>query len=170
MRVGHAGLSCRLPVVLPGPLPQRLWRRRSCTGTRCRTGVVSAHASLPPMSCRRPSSCRVGASFGGVTQLDRGHDVQHPVDLPVPARESRCLSPRGSHERHANGSPVTTPTARPTTVRPACPSPSGLCLPLALSSIKDRLCLRDRRRAAGAQLPGRSTSPTCSKASHSCGS
>jgi hypothetical protein len=26
----------------------------------------------------------VGASFGGVAQLDGGHDVQYAVDLPVP--------------------------------------------------------------------------------------
>ncbi|MEV0394131.1 hypothetical protein [Polymorphospora rubra] len=36
------------------------------------------------MSCRRFSSVEVGAAFGGVTQLDGGRDVQHPVDLPVP--------------------------------------------------------------------------------------
>ena len=27
----------------------------------------------------------VGAAFGGVAELDDGHDVQDPVDLPVPA-------------------------------------------------------------------------------------
>jgi hypothetical protein len=26
----------------------------------------------------------VGAALGGVAELDDGHDVQHPVDLPVP--------------------------------------------------------------------------------------
>jgi hypothetical protein len=26
----------------------------------------------------------IGAAFGGVAELDHGHDVQHAVDLPVP--------------------------------------------------------------------------------------
>ncbi len=30
------------------------------------------------------SSVEVGAAFGGVADLDGGHDVQHSVDLPVP--------------------------------------------------------------------------------------
>jgi len=36
-----------------------------------------------------------GAAFGGIEQLDCGHDVQHPVDLTVPASDSRwrTLSP-----------------------------------------------------------------------------
>ncbi len=42
-----------------------------------------------------------GAAFGGIEQLDCGHDVQHPVDLTVPASGQPVANvvPRGGVDR-----------------------------------------------------------------------
>ena len=75
-----------LPRCPPGPvaMPFRgVAGRRACGRRRCWTGVVSAriaiHRGLAGRVLRRSS-----ARLGGLAELDDGHDVQAPVDAPVP--------------------------------------------------------------------------------------